>query len=90
MKLPIQVYCNPKHWWFLSKNIQAITLPPFIFYNGLPDNQTRCHEFVHWYQANKKYTWIGFYVVYLWFAIRYGYSNHPMEREAYQHQDDCR
>jgi hypothetical protein len=36
---------------------------------------------VHWEQYQRMGV-IGFYVTYLWYNIRYGYWNNPMEVEA--------
>lgn len=87
MKLPFEIVI-PNNIWLLKDWVTAITLPPFIFYHGKPDKQTRCHEFVHWAQA-KRYTWLGFYILYLWYSIRHKYMDNPMEKEAYSKQDNC-
>jgi len=44
------------------------------------------HEMVHVRQFNKGYG-IGFWVKYLYYLARYGYSKNPYEREAYLVQE---
>jgi hypothetical protein len=78
-----EVYCKR---WFLNKNINAITLYPFIFYNGLnPSTRLRNHEWHHIWQI-KQYGVLKFYVVYLWYSVKYGYKNNPFEVDATDHE----
>lgn len=39
------------------------------------------HEQAHWAQY-ERYGLIGFYARYIFYSLRYGYRNHPMEIEA--------
>jgi hypothetical protein len=41
----------------------------------------RLHEEEHWRQAKEMGT-MKFYLLYLYYSIRYGYWNNPMEVEA--------
>lgn len=63
----------------------AITLPPFgmFFSHGHFVESTIRHELVHWEQYNR-YGVVGFYLLYLYYTIKYGYWENPMEIEAYQ------
>jgi hypothetical protein len=71
--------------WFLRKfGYGGITLPPvavFIIEERLSDERLIKHEEVHWRQAKQMGT-MKFYFLYLYYSIRYGYWNHPMEVEA--------
>ena len=69
--------------------IGAITLGRWIFYfdgkiekdNDYAESMIM-HELVH-IQQYKKYTWIGFWTIYLWNFVTKGYMNVPFEKEAY-------
>jgi len=77
---------------FPPRAYHAITLFPFVFYNGerLDEREVR-HETVHlWQQA--ALLLVGFYLLYLlfwiWFLLRYrdfdkAYRSIPFERSAY-------
>lgn len=67
----------------MTKETVAVTLYPFIFYNGKPTADTKRHEWVHIEQVKKK-GWIRFYLTYLWYNIKYGYDKNPFEKEAYK------
>ena len=69
--------------WFLDKHIQAITIAPFIFFNGVPSEETRTHELVHIAQVNRL-GWLKFYILYLYYSWKYGYRQNPFEKEAYK------
>lgn len=68
-------------WLPMPKRFVAITIAPFIFHIGEISDRLRRHEMVHIEQVNKL-GWIGFYATYLWYSIRYGYTNNPFEVEA--------
>lgn len=62
----------------------AITLPPFgifILAERFNEEELRKHESIHWEQYQEMGL-IKFYLLYLWYNIRYGYSNNSMEIEA--------
>lgn len=68
----------------------AVTYPPFgIFLRrgwwGEASVARReallSHERVHWAQY-ERYGLLGFYARYIFYSLRYGYRNHPMEIEA--------
>ena len=64
----------------------AITLPPFgVFFVNPWDETSKLykHESVHWEQYQRMGA-IRFYLTYLWYQLRYGYRNNPMEIEARQ------
>jgi hypothetical protein len=84
--------------WFARRGWGGVTLPlPFvtiILYWSWPavsgcqtsgpccvPDWIRRHERAHAAQA-QRLTWLGFYVVFLWQLVRFGYANHPMERSA--------
>ncbi|NBW14827.1 MAG: hypothetical protein EBR82_43190 [Caulobacteraceae bacterium] len=73
--------------WLLKKfGFLAITLPPLgVFFVNQWDEKSALykHELVHWEQY-KKMGLINFYLTYLWYQVRYGYQNNPMEIEARQ------
>jgi hypothetical protein len=76
---------------FLTRTGYAgITLPPFGIYilkERMSDELLKRHEMVHWEQYQRMGV-IGFYVTYLWYNIRYGYWNNPMEIEARKKSED--
>ncbi|CAB4126891.1 hypothetical protein UFOVP254_28 [uncultured Caudovirales phage] len=62
----------------------GITLPPWGIYwrSGFtPDERIVRHEGVHWAQYERMGA-VRFYLTYLWYQMRYGYKNNPMEIEA--------
>jgi hypothetical protein len=52
------------------------------------DSITINHEEIHAEQARDCGGWLPYYIVYLWFTVRYGYSSNPFEREAYAKEND--
>jgi len=76
---------KPAPWfiaWMLKRlGKAAITLPPWGIY-ALPGHEyLASHEQVHWQQYERMGFW-RYYLTYLWYQIRYGYENNPMEVEA--------
>lgn len=71
-------------WLQPFAKFNAITLPPFgMFFNfGNFVDSTIKHELVHWEQY-KRFGFLGFYLLYLYYTLKYGYENNPMELEAY-------
>ena len=71
--------------WFLKTfGYGGITLPPFGIYilaERLDEEELVRHEQVHWSQYERM-GFVRFYVTYLWYNLRYGYHNNPMERHA--------
>lgn len=69
-----------------SLGFRAITLPPFGIY-ALPEccgnARLAKHEAKHWEQYERMGA-IKFYVVYLWYTLKYGYRMNPMEIDARQ------
>ena len=64
----------------------AITLPPWgVFFVKPWDEASPLwkHEAVHWAQYERMGA-VRFYATYLWYQVRYGYRNNPMEIEARQ------
>lgn len=75
---------GPVQWFLRLTKYHGITLPPFGIYviaERIEDERLRRHEQAHWEQAQRLGV-IRFYVQYLWFNLRYGYHNNPMEAEA--------
>ena len=58
----------------------GVTLPwgIYILPERLQDDKLRRHENEHARQIDE-YGVIGFYARYLWFTLRYGYRNNPLE-----------
>lgn len=81
LKRGIRIIISPK-WWPFGRNNIAITLPPFVFYRGRPAPETVEHEQDHLDFA-REHLIIGYYVLYLWYTIRYGYWKNPIEVRAY-------
>ena len=73
-------------WLLRASDKYAVTLPPFGVYI-LPEHMNTPwlirHERCHWMQAQRMGV-VKFYVVYVWLWLRFGYANHPMEKEARQ------
>lgn len=71
--------------WLLKRlNKDAITLPPWGIYcrpEKIGDTGLSTHEQVHWCQYERMGFW-RYYLTYLWYQMRYGYANNPMEIEA--------
>jgi hypothetical protein len=71
-------------WFLRATGYGGITLPPlgiFILAERLGEERLVRHEQRHWLQ----YQMLGarrFYLRYIWYTIRYGYQNNPMEVEA--------
>jgi hypothetical protein len=70
--------------WLVRTGYAGITLPPFGIYilkERIDEELLRKHELVHWEQY-KRMGIIKFYATYLYYNIKYGYWNNPMEVEA--------
>lgn len=70
--------------WLRLFGFHGITLPPFgvyILLERLSSTRLIRHEMAHW-QQYKRMGVVRFYALYLWYLIRYGYRNNPMEKEA--------
>jgi hypothetical protein len=71
--------------WILKRGgFDAITLPPFGIYvkaERMNDEILIRHEMCHWAQYQRMGA-VKFYALYLWYSMRYGYWNNPMEQEA--------
>lgn len=53
----------------------------YLTFNALGTQGLRRHEEAHMEQY-KRYTWVGFVILYLLYSLRYGYYNNPLEVEA--------
>lgn len=62
--------------------ILGITLWPFIFVRPNVNDVVINHERIH-IEQQKELLVLGFYILYLWWSIKYGYRNNPLEEEAY-------
>jgi len=81
---PIRTIYRPLGRLFYKIGFIGITLPPFgIFINADYKDNARLirHETCHWRQAQDLGAMM-FYLKYLWFSIRYGYYDNPMEVAA--------
>lgn len=71
--------------WFLRRfGFVGVTLYPIGIYvlpEMLEDRRLHKHEMAHWRQAQRMGA-VRFYVTYLWYSIRFGYRNNPLEIEA--------
>ena len=75
---------GPIRWWLNLWGFDGITLPPwgiFIRREKLDDDRLYRHELTHWLQAQEVGA-LWFYAYYIWFTLRFGYRNNPMEVEA--------
>lgn len=75
---------GPLRWYLRATGFTGITLPPlgmFLLRERFNDEQLRRHEEVHWEQAQRLGV-VRFYALYLWYSVRYGYRNNPLEVEA--------
>jgi|SRR5690606_3309739 len=72
-------------WLQPYAKFNAITLPPFgmFFSKGNFVESTIKHELVHWEQY-KRFGLLGFYMLYGYYTLKYGYWNNPLELEAYE------
>ena len=71
-------------WWLNVGGYDGITLPPRAVYiraEKLGDERLLRHEGVHWEQYRRMGAF-KFYIKYIWYTLRYGYQNNPMEVEA--------
>ena len=80
----------PIRWWLKLTGFSGITLPPFAIYvlaEQMGNQRLRRHEEAHWEQY-KRMGAVKFYAAYLWFTIRYGYWNNPLEVQAREAEND--
>ena len=78
----------PIRWFLKATGFAGITLPPFGIYvlsERLGDMRLRRHEEAHWEQAKRMGT-VRWYATYLWYTLRHGYWNNPLEVEAREHE----
>jgi hypothetical protein len=71
-------------WFLRTFGFGGITLPPwgvFILAERISEERLVRHEQAHW-QQYQRMGMLGFYVTYIWYTIRHGYYNNPMEVEA--------
>jgi hypothetical protein len=69
-------------------SFKAIACYPFLFFKGAyPSGRLINHELIHFAQQKELFL-LGFYLLYLFFWLRYGYVNNPFEREALINQSD--
>jgi hypothetical protein len=75
-------------WILRRQGYQGITLPPlgvYVVSEALDKPDLIRHEQAHWAQYERMGL-IGYYARYLWYTVRYGYWNNPMEVEAREAQ----
>ena len=71
-------------WFLRTFGYGGITLPPFgifILAERINEERLQKHELTHWEQY-KKMGLLKFYATYIWYNLKYGYINNPMEIEA--------
>ncbi len=79
-------------WKLGSENVAMVLGNYILLYNVsrqhfLQSNTWVCHELVHVQQWHR-HTYLGFLAKYLWYSIRYGYTNNPFEVEASKLEND--
>lgn len=77
---------GPVKFWLNFTGYKGITLPPFgifITEDRIDNERLRKHEQAHWKQAQELGV-LKFYSKYLWYNLRHGYRDNPMEIEARQ------
>jgi len=85
----ISIARGPIRWLLRLRGFAGVTLPPFgifIIEERLQDERLIKHEKEHWRQAQELGT-IKFYARYLWYSLRYGYWNNPLEVQARKAED---
>lgn len=76
------IHYKSKLLWFFPRWVEAFVFGQHIFVRGRVISQPLLrHERVHVDQY-AKYGVIGFLVRYIWYQIRYGYIDNPLEIEA--------
>jgi hypothetical protein len=75
-------------WTLRRTGFAGVTLPwgIYILPERLQDARLVRHEQAHADQI-AQYGVIGFYAKYLWFTLRYGYRNNPLEEKARKAED---
>jgi hypothetical protein len=75
-------------WTLRRTGFAGVTLPwgIYILPERLQDARLVRHEQAHADQI-AQYGVIGFYAKYLWFTLRYGYRNNPLEVQARKAED---
>ena len=71
-------------WFLRTFGYGGITLPPlgiFSLAERINEAPLIRHEQAHWAQYERMGA-VKFYAAYLWYTLRYGYTNNPLEREA--------
>lgn len=71
-------------WFLRTTGYGGITMPwrkVYILEERLDETGLRNHEMVHIEQIDRLGAW-KYAIMYLWYLVRYGYKNHPMEIEA--------
>lgn len=66
-------------------NILGITIWPFIFVRPNVSKETINHEKIH-LEQQKELLVIGFYGLYLYWNLKYGYHKNPLEVEAFRNE----
>jgi hypothetical protein len=75
-------------WFLRTFGYGGITLPPwgvFILAERINETALVRHEQAHWAQYQRM-GMLGFYVTYIWYTMRHGYWNNPLEVEAREHE----
>lgn len=78
---------NVIRWFLRTFGYGGITLPPlgiYILAERINEERLIRHEQAHWRQYERMGA-LKFYAAYLWYTIRYGYWNNPLEVEAREH-----
>jgi hypothetical protein len=75
-------------WTLRRTGFAGVTLPwgIYILPERLQDERLVRHEQAHADQI-AQYGVIGFYARYLWFTLRHGYRNNPLEEKARKAED---
>ena len=63
---------------------------PFIFIRGnYISDKTLNHEKIH-FEQQKELWIIGFYMLYIFFHLKFGYNHNPFEIEAYENESNLK
>ena len=82
---------GPIRWWMNASGFRGITLPwaVYIHPDSLKDHKLIAHEKVHVQQIERMGV-VKFYLLYLWYSVRFGYRGNPLEIEAREKSSDGR
>jgi len=76
------IHYNSKLLWLFPRRVDAFVLGQHIFVRGRSISQRLLrHERAH-VEQYARYGVTGFLVRYIWYQLKYGYTDNPLEKEA--------